>query len=234
MTSPRIVVGMGCYNEEGYLEQTIPAVLNQTMRDFDLLILDNGSTDSSWEILQHCAAIDPRITLLRSQTNLIPADAANYCWGLAMSRWPKCRWFIGQGADDIMAPDYLEAVLAVAKANPDVNCIFSPVTFIGHPRRGVFTYPRYDARHAHQHLMVPGWRAFTRELWDAVGPENNTCGIGADWEWIVRASVAGVLKPHQLERPYNSIRIRENGRITQSDTGDRPALRRHLATLVSR
>jgi hypothetical protein len=81
--------------------------------------------------------------------------------------------------------------------------------------------------------MVPGWRAFTRELWDAVGPENPHCGIGADWEWIVRASVKGLLSPHQLERPYNSIRIRENGRITQSDTGDRPALRRHLASLAT-
>jgi glycosyltransferase involved in cell wall biosynthesis len=233
MTSPRIVVGMGVFNEEQYLEETIPAVLAQTMPDFRVLILDNGSTDRSWEILQQFEHADPRITLLRSPTNLIPADAANGAWALAMERWPDCRWFIGAGADDMMEPDYLEAVLAAADADPSVNCIYSPVRFIGHPWKGTWTYPMYDPLSVHQQHQIPGWRAFTRELWDAVGPENTECGIGSDWEWIVRASVAGLLHPRQLSRPYLSVRIREHGRVTQSDTGDRPALLRHLATLVA-
>jgi glycosyltransferase involved in cell wall biosynthesis len=233
MSSPRIVVGMGVFNEEQYLEQTIPAVLAQTMPDFRVLILDNGSTDGSWEILQRFATSDPRIAFLHTPANMTPADAANFGWGFSMDRWPECRWFIGQGSDDIMQPDYLEAVLAVADADPSVNCIYSPVRFIGHPEKGTWTYPTYDPLSVHQQHQIPGWRAFTRELWDAVGPENPNCGIGSDWEWIVRASVAGVLHPRQLSRPYNSLRIRERGRVTQSDTGDRPALLRHLAGLVA-
>jgi glycosyltransferase involved in cell wall biosynthesis len=233
MTSPRIVVGMGVYNEEQYLEQTIPAVLAQTMPDFRVLILENGSTDRSAEILQRFVMADPRVNVVRAPVNMPPAEAANYGWGLAMDWWPDCRWFIGAGSDDMMEPDYLETVLAVADANPDVNCIYSPVRFIGHPAKGTWTYPTYDPLSVHQQHQIPGWRAFTRELWDAVGPENTTCGIGSDWEWIVRASVAGVLHPRQLTRPYLSVRIREHGRVTQSDTGDRPALLRHLATLVA-
>jgi glycosyltransferase involved in cell wall biosynthesis len=233
MSSPRIVVGMGVFNEAQYLEETIPAVLAQTMPDFEVLILNNGSTDGSAEILRRFEEADERITLMESPTNLSPADAANCGWGFGMSVWPDCRWFIGQGADDLMEPDYLEAVLAVADADPSVNCIYSPVRFIGHPGKGTWTYPTYDPLSVHQQHQIPGWRAFTRELWDAVGPENTTCGIGSDWEWIVRASVMGVLHPRQLTRPYNSLRIRERGRVTQSDTGDRPALLRHLATLVN-
>jgi glycosyltransferase involved in cell wall biosynthesis len=233
MTSPRIVVGMGCYNEEAYLEQTIPAVLAQTMPDFRVLILENGSTDRSLEILQRFAHADPRVNVVRAPVNMPPADAANYGWGLAMQWWPECRWFMGQGSDDLMEPDYLEAVLAVADADPSVNCIYSPVRFIGHPEKGTWTYPTYDPLSVHQQHQIPGWRAFTRELWDQVGTENTECGIGSDWEWIVRASVMGALHPRQLERPYNSLRIRERGRITQSDTGDRPALLRHLAGLVA-
>jgi glycosyltransferase involved in cell wall biosynthesis len=221
---------MSVYNEEAYLDETIPAVLAQTMPDFRLEILNNGSTDRSKEILQ--GFTDPRITLTHSPVNIAPAVVANLVWGWALAAAPDCRWFLPQGADDVMAPDYLEAILRAADEHPEANCIYSPVTFIGHPKRGTWTYPPYAPTRIHQQHQIPGWRAFTRELWDAVGPENETCGIGSDWEWIVRASVKGVLRPHQLSRPYLSVRIREAGRVTQSDTGDRPALLRHFGTLV--
>jgi glycosyltransferase involved in cell wall biosynthesis len=228
--TPRVVVAMSVYNEEAYLDETIPAVLAQTMPDFRLEILNNGSTDRSKEILQ--GFTDPRITLTHSPVNIAPAVVANLVWGWALAAAPDCRWFLPQGADDVMAPDYLEAILRAADEHPEANCIYSPVTFIGHPKRGTWTYPPYAPTRIHQQHQIPGWRAFTRELWDAVGPENETCGIGSDWEWIVRASVKGVLRPHQLSRPYLSVRIREAGRVTQSDTGDRPALLRHFGTLV--
>jgi glycosyltransferase involved in cell wall biosynthesis len=232
VSTPRIVVAMSVWNEEQYLDETIPAVLAQTMPDFQFVILDNGSTDGSWAILQ--GFTDPRITLIRSAVNLAPAVVANDVWGLCLDQWPDCRWFLPAGADDVMAPDYLEAILRAADEHPEANCIYSPVRFIGHPKRGTWTYPPYSPKRIHSQHQIPGWRAFTRELWDAVGPENETCGIGSDWEWIVRASVTGALRPHQLSRPYLSVRVREHGRVTQSDTGDRPALLRHFQTLVSR
>jgi glycosyltransferase involved in cell wall biosynthesis len=225
---------MAVWNEEQYLNETLPAVLSQTMPDFRLLILDNGSTDGSYAILRRFADADDRITLERSPVNLIPAIAANYGWGFCMKTWPACRWFMGAGSDDMMEPDYLEAILAAADAHPEANCIYSPVRFIGHPGRGTWVYPPYAPKRIHQQHQIPGWRALTRELWAEVGEENTECGIGADWEWIVRASVKGVLRPHQLDRPYLNVRVRERGRVSQSDQGDRPALLRHFSTLVGR
>jgi glycosyltransferase involved in cell wall biosynthesis len=95
VTSPRIVVGMGVFNEEQYLEETIPAVLAQTMPDFRLLILENGSTDRSADILARFSDADPRVNVVRAPINMPPAEAANYGWGLAMQWWPECRWFMG-------------------------------------------------------------------------------------------------------------------------------------------
>lgn len=232
MSAPRIVVGMSVWNEERYLAETIPAVLAQTMPDFRLFLLDNGSTDGSWTILRAFADRDDRITLLKSPINLSPPVAANLGWGACLAFWPGCRWFVGAGADDLMDPDYLEAILATADARPDVNLIFSPMRFIGHPERGVWTYPPYDAARAHEQLFVPGWRAFTRELWDALGGEYTGLGGGADWEWICRASVRGVLRPYQLPRPYVSLRVRTE-RTTASDLADRPALMRRMRDVVA-
>lgn len=233
--SPRIVVLMGCYNEEQYLEQTIPAVLNQNMPDFRLFLLDNGSTDKSWSILQGFAHYDPRITLLRSPRNLRCPDAMNLGTHAAMQFWPECQWFVTAGADDIMDPDYLDAILASAAANPGVNCIFSPMRYIDHPDKGTWTYPAFDPKHVHEVLYVPGWRAFTRELWDANGPEYTELpgvGAGADWEWICRASVLGHLKPYQLSRSHVSLRVRPPERTTQSELGHWSSLHARMCELM--
>ena len=233
--TPRIVVCMGVYNEAQYLGETIPAVRNQTMSDFQLFILDNGSTDTSWRILNDYAALDRRITLLRSPINLRCPDATNLGYHAAMQFWPDCKWFIGAGADDVMEPDYLESILGAADANPSANCIFSCMRFMN-PGRTVWRYPKYDAAHVHENLYVPGWRAFTRELWEQNGPENTKIagnGAGADWEWIARAGMRGLLRPYQLPEPKLNLRIRGDGRVTQSDAADKPALLAHMRAMVA-
>ncbi len=57
-----------CYNSEKYLSDTITSVLAQSYRQFEYLILDDDSTDSSWDIIQKFA--DPRIKAIRNETNL--------------------------------------------------------------------------------------------------------------------------------------------------------------------
>lgn len=232
MSSPRIVVGMGCWNEAPHLRQTLWAVLSQSMPDFRIFILDNGSTDESTELLRWAHAEDDRITLVRSEHNMRCPDAANFGYGVCMTLWPECRWFVGAGADDLMDRDYLAAILEAAEARPEVNCIFSPMRFIAHPEKGVYTYPPYDPRKVHQVLMVPGWRAFTRDLWEQVGPEYTGINQGSDWEWVCRASVKGVLKPYQLPRPYLSLRVREGDRKSQSDLGDWSTLHARMCEMM--
>lgn len=233
MSSPRIVVLCGAYNEERHLHETIPAILNQTMPDFRVYLVDNGSTDGSWLAMKELTQCDARVTLLRSPRNLPPPDAMNLGVHAAMQFWPDTKWFVGAGADDIMDADYLETILASAEANPCVNLIFSPMRFIDHPEKGIWRYPPYDAAHVHEKLMVPGWRAFTRELWQTVGPENVAIGPGSDWEWICRAGVMGALKPYQLPEPKLSLRIRDgHKRISQSYEADRPKLLKHMKAMA--
>lgn len=226
--TPRIVIGMSVYNEDQYLHETIPAVLNQTETDFRLLILDNGSTDRSAAILQSFAAFDERIALLHSPTNLDPPFVGNLVFGEAIKRWPDCRWFMGAGADDLMDEDYVAAILAAAEMHPDANCIYSPRRWIGHAEMGERRYPEYNPDTVHEQVQIPGWRAFTRELWDALGGEDERIRIGADWDWAVRASALGIFRPLQLDRAYLSIRIRGPGRKSQSEEVDWRSLYRHL------
>jgi glycosyltransferase involved in cell wall biosynthesis len=230
--SPRLLVNVGAYNEADYLDETIPAILNQSMPYFALSITDNGSTDATLAILMKYAAHDERIVLTHEEQNLWPPLAANRGISRAFRLFPHTRWCLSHGADDIMEPGYLDAILAAADDDSGANCIFAPRQWIGHPERGVQPWPAYNPATIHAEPQIPAWRAITRELWEQVGEENTSIRIGSDWEWAVRASVAGVLRPVQLEQALLSLRVRPPTRVSQSDEVQWPQLHRHLCAIA--
>src|ERR1700683_2785622 len=70
MTSPLVSVLITVYNRERYLAAAVDSVLAQTMQDFEVIIVDDLSTDRSVEIAQTYAARVPRIRFLRNERNL--------------------------------------------------------------------------------------------------------------------------------------------------------------------
>lgn len=222
----------GAWNEAPYLNETIPAILRQSMPDFKLLLFDNGSTDTTPKICERFESDDERIVFVRSPKNLRPGAAANLVLPMAHDIWRDCDWFLSHGADDLMAPDYLEAVLAAAEASPHANLIFSPWSYIGGVKPDK-RFPDYDPETMHAVHQIPAWHAQRRELWDAVGPQDQHM-TAADWDWLLRASVGGVLRPVQLERPYISLRVRPPSRVTQSEEVHWPSLHRRLCGIAGK
>src|SRR6516225_10756927 len=73
---PRVSVIMPVYNSAPFLRESINSVLDQTFRDFELIAVDDGSTDRSWEILQSFEH-DRQLRLIRRKTNQGAAAARN-------------------------------------------------------------------------------------------------------------------------------------------------------------
>lgn len=232
MTSPRLVVCMGVYNEAQYLDETIPAVLAQTMPDFGLLILNNGSTDDSTTILRDYRDRDQRIVLVEVPRNLAPARATNAGMGLALTLWSDAPWFLPHGADDIMLPDYVETVLDTAALYPNVNLIFSPWQWIDHPEKGIKRFPTFDAERCHAVHMIPAWSAVRRELWTESGGHSEAVPIASDWDWVVRSRA--MIRAVQLTEPKISLRVRPPSRLLQSEEVHWPTLHRHLCGLAGK
>lgn len=69
MTSPLVSIGTRAYNAETTIEQTIKSVLNQSERNLEYWIVDNGSTDSTFDIIQSYARSDDRVKCLRLESN---------------------------------------------------------------------------------------------------------------------------------------------------------------------
>ncbi len=114
--TPTISVLMTAYNAQAYLARTLDSVLAQTFRDFEFVIVDDGSTDQTPEILAAYAARDPRIRLVTQANAGIP-KAANA--GLRQCRGE----FVARiDADDVAHPDRLGVQLTYLRDRGLVAC----------------------------------------------------------------------------------------------------------------
>jgi glycosyltransferase involved in cell wall biosynthesis len=108
---PLVTVFMAVFNGEHYLTEAINSVLNQTFADFELLVIDDGSTDDSTAIIGKFN--DPRIRLLRNDANIGIFKTRNR--GIREARG---RYFATLDADDIACPDRLDKQVRFMEDHP--------------------------------------------------------------------------------------------------------------------
>lgn len=100
--TPKVSVIIPVYNVEQYLRECLDSVVNQTLREIEIICIDDGSTDSSLDILKEYAAEDKRIILLK-QKNLGAYPARNKGLGVAQGK------YIGfMDADDTISENYYQ------------------------------------------------------------------------------------------------------------------------------
>lgn len=109
---------MPAYNAERYIERTIQSILKQTLTDFELIIIDDCSTDSTWSIIQRYAKKDPRIRAYKNDENA--GIAGNRNKGVKLVKSPYVAW---QDADDISLPTRLEKEYNFLESHPKVGIV---------------------------------------------------------------------------------------------------------------
>ncbi|MFC1815930.1 glycosyltransferase family 2 protein [Thermodesulfobacteriota bacterium] len=110
---PKVTVLMPVYNAGLFLREAINSILGQTWPDFEFLIINDGSTDNSREIISSFS--DPRIRLIDNPTNIGLTKSLNR--GLQLS---KGEYIARQDADDISYPERLEKQILFLDAHPDI------------------------------------------------------------------------------------------------------------------
>ena len=112
--APLVSVLMPVFNAEKYLREAIESILNQTFADFEFLILNDGSTDGSKEIILSYA--DTRIRYVENENNLGVVKTANK--GIHLSRG---KYIFRMDADDISLPRRLEKQYRFMEQHPDIG-----------------------------------------------------------------------------------------------------------------
>lgn len=120
---PLVSVLMPVYNGECYLHKAVDSILTQTLSNFEFIIVEDGSTDSTWEILN--SYHDPRIRLIRNEVNIGLARSFNR--GLEVARG---EYIARMDADDLSFLDRLAIQVDYLEAHPQVGVLGSNVEII--------------------------------------------------------------------------------------------------------
>ena len=118
MKAPKISVVMSVYNGEEYLERAVRSVLAQSERDFELLAVNDCSTDESGNILDRLAREDERIRVLHNETNLRLPASLNRAIGEA-----RGEFIARMDADDLCLPERFERQLAFFAEHPETDLV---------------------------------------------------------------------------------------------------------------
>ena len=122
---PQVSVIMPVYNGGRYLREAVDSILNQTFREFEFIIIDDGSTDDTWSVLTDYAAHDSQVRLIQNEANIGLTRSLNK--GLAVSR---AALIARQDADDISMPERLARQIAFLEMHPEVGLLGTQGDFI--------------------------------------------------------------------------------------------------------
>ena len=124
---PEITVAMPAFNAAAHLHEALDSILTQTFEDFELLVVDDGSTDNTLALATAAAEADSRVRIERLSVNRGRATARNMALGRA--RGSYLAWM---DADDISHPHRLELQHACLEAQPDTHICGAGVEYFGY------------------------------------------------------------------------------------------------------
>ena len=110
MAHPLVSVIMPAYNAAPFIEEAITSVLRQTMTEWELYVIDDGSTDDSLQIARRIAETDPRVHVLQNEVNMGVAKTRNRGLDLVCGKYVALL-----DSDDYWHPTMLEAMIARAE-----------------------------------------------------------------------------------------------------------------------
>jgi glycosyltransferase involved in cell wall biosynthesis len=206
----KVSVIMPAYNVAGYIGAAIGSVQAQTVADWELLVVDDGSTDSTPDVVQESASRDPRIRLLRRSNG-----------GIAAARNTALRVSTGEflailDGDDLWAPRYLAAQLDIFSRRPEVDIVTGNGWFLGGRRNGRPARPWPDNR---PHPTLAGILAdeeavfimsiMRRRVYERVGEFDERLRSNEDYDYWLRSAVAGCTF-HRNDEPLSYYRRRDD------------------------
>ena len=112
------------YNKGNFLRETLDSVLAQTYPNWECVVVDDHSTDNSWEILEEYASKDTRFKIFKRPENRLPGGNAARNYAFEQSKGDYINWF---DSDDVLHPDMLSEKILLFKANPDLDFVIGDI-----------------------------------------------------------------------------------------------------------
>lgn len=215
---PKVSVVIPCYNAHRYLADVLASVRAQSFRDYEIVVVDDGSTDPATSVFLDSVGEDVRLV---SKPNGGLSSARNVGFAAANGTY-----VLPLDADDEIAPDMLARTVAALDASPDAGYAYAQIEVFG-DERGIVrkTWNLFEQLATNQ---LPYCLLMRRTVWVDAGGYDETMREGyEDWEFNIRISKLGV-RGIQVESPLFRYRRQSTGMLQSVSQRRHAALWRRI------
>lgn len=185
----KVSIIVPCYNQECYISQALDSVLSQTLKDWECIIINDGSTDSSAEIINKYTNIDKRIY------SIYQSNKGVCCARNAAIHKAKGDYILCLDADDIIAPDYLELCVKELDNDSEITLVTCNYQYFGKRHSKIYLEP-YSIERLMGHNLFINCSMFRKKDFDRVKGFNENMNLGLeDWDfWLSILKCGGKVK----------------------------------------
>lgn len=182
----KVSVVIPCFNSARYVAAAVDSVLAQTARDYEIVLVDDGSEDDTVELLERILATNRRTPMrVVEQPNAGTAAARNL--GIAAARG---RYILPLDADDEIAPTMLEACSALLDADPRIDIVYTDREDFG-DACGIAAAGTFALERLKYFNQIGYCSLFRRTLWETVGGYRVNVSGFDDWDFWLAAALRG-------------------------------------------
>jgi glycosyltransferase involved in cell wall biosynthesis len=201
--TPVVTVGLSCFNEETFVAHAISSILAQTLGDWELIAIDDGSSDATANVLRKVS--DPRVRVIVDGQHKGLAARLNEIVALAAGRYVA-----RMDADDVSHPCRLEGQVKYLELHPEIDVLGTGMAIID--RRGQVSGLRLlpENAFAGEEPLIAHATICCRKDWIGRHPYNEHNPRCEDWElWRSAGQVAGrnLMEPLYFYREFDSFRL---------------------------
>jgi glycosyltransferase involved in cell wall biosynthesis len=216
---PGVSVYMPAYNVAAYVREAVQSVLNQTFSDFELIIVDDGSTDDTAEMLKQLSSEDKRIRLF-NQPHVGVSAASNFAIEQA-----RAELIARVDSDDVALPNRLEMQVRYMREHPECVALGSSMLLID--EHGLPLYPMSQIKFGHgpieAALLTGSWAIaqpscmYRREAVIAAGGYQKNLSLHEDHDLFLRLAERGKLE--NLQEILQHYRQRSSSLTARESAG---------------
>lgn len=204
MNNPEISVVLPVWNGEKHIQDAIHSILNQSFDNFELVIVDDASTDGTPKILHDFRSIDSRIKIIRNNKNMKLPESLNVGFRVA-----KGDWLTWTSDDNILEGDCLEILLNFAKKN-HADFVFSDYKVIDEKNQEIKINTTGPSENLLLENTIGASFLYSRRVRDLIGDYDTSKFMFEDYDYWVRIYKSNIKMIHAEKVSPYKYRIHSN------------------------
>ncbi len=205
--NPILSIIIPCYNSESTLESTLESVIRQDFQDWEAIIINDGSTDTTEEIALRWVESEKRFKYFSKQNEGL-GKTRNY--GIGKSNGS---YILPLDSDNQLMKDFAKEAIAVFEKNQDIGVVYGHAEYFGE-RNGLWEVDDYKLNKILVHNYIDACAIYKKSLWDEVGgyDENMPFQGHEDWSFWIALGISNI-KFYHLNKVTFKYYVSKNSMI---------------------